>query len=259
MSGSIGGLPPIPLFLADSANEAKLVAKFQATDPQTKADVAYFVKQTPKLTSVDALMKDYRALSIMLGAFGLSADLAYPALVRKVLTQDPTKSTSLAQQMASPAFYQLGKDMGQWKTPPFASAANVAAVVSAYATNTYEASQASLAPGLDTALYFRRTIGGITSINGLMSDRQLLSVVEAASNIPQAFGMLDYPQQVRILTKAVDLKSFKDPAAVNRMAETYLLQSAQQSSASGSDPTGALALLGGGSLAAGGTLLSLFA
>jgi hypothetical protein len=71
--------------------------------------------------------------------------------------------------------------------------------------------------------------------------------------------MLDYPQQVRILTKAVDLKSFKDPAAVNRMAETYLLQSAQQSAGPGSDPTGVLSLLEGGSSAAGGTLLSLFA
>ncbi len=276
MSGTMGGISPVTTYLNDTKNESKQVASFQATDPQTKSDIAYFEKVAPKLTTVDALMKDYRALTIVLNAFGMSSDIIYPALVKKVLTQDPTKSSSLAQQMASPSYFRAGQAMGQWKTPPFSSASNIAAVVSAYATNSYETQQATATPGMDTALYFKRNASGITTINGLMSDAKMLSVVVASLNLSSSFGSLDYSQQVTILTKAVKLKDFTSPAKVNQMAESYLIQNSQQSSTSVSDPTGALAILSGisssssnsdpilsalsgNSSAAAGSLVSLFA
>lgn len=231
MSGSVG-LPAIPSYVTITKNETQYATKFAKTDPQTAAALAYFQKTASALTTPDALLKNYRALQVVLGAFNMSDQIGNTAILKKLMTQDPTSSSSLAQQMANPDYLRFAKAMSTWNPPPFSDASNVSAVVSGYTNTQYEQSEGNQIPGMQQALYFTRMIGSVKTVPQLMSDSNLLNVVLNGLNLPQQFGLLDYDQQVQILTKAVDFSKFSDPKFVSGYAEKYLISQAGTSSGS---------------------------
>ena len=127
-------------------------------------------------------------------------------------------------------------------TAALADAANVSSIVSGYETNAYETKMGQQYPGMDNALYYARTMGGITSIPQLMSNAKLLSVVTTSLGMSSYFGALDYDQQVSILTAKVDLKTMTSPAGIQRTNEQYLINEA---AAHPPQQTGLVALLAG--------------
>lgn len=267
---SVSSISSLPIYRSVSANESARIAAFDKTDPQTRTDIAYFTKQAPTLTTPDALLKDYRSLSIVLGAFGMKANLQQKALLRKLITEDPTSKTSVAQKLANPAYLRFANAMGQFKSQPFANQANVDAVVKAIGTQNFEAAQDAQSPGMSDALYFKRSIQSLTTITQLMSDPRLLKVAQAATNMPDQFGTLDYSFQVKLLTKQVTMKNFQYSGYVDKFVSRYLAVTST-ANASVADTTGALSILQGSGSAenilgallpqsSGGTaVLSLFA
>jgi len=237
-------LPPIPAYTRISANEGKYVDAFASTDPQTKADAAYFLTQAASLTTPDALLKNYRALTIVLKAFGLSSYTQDTALLRQVMTQNPNDPKSTAYQINNPALTRFATAMGQFATPPFASAGNQAALINAQATNNFETQQDSLSPGIADALYFTRSISSITSIDQLMSDPKLLQVAQVATNMPSQFGTLDFNMQVSMLSAQIKVSDFQKPGFVAQFVAKYLAIN-EENNAAPADTTGAMAILTG--------------
>lgn len=249
------GLPAIPAYLTYSANETRYVTRYESSDAQTKADIAYLRKQAPKLTSPAALLKDYRSLSVVLEAFGMKDQVSATALLRQLMTQNPTDPKSLAQKSQNPIFMRFAKAMSNWTTSPFGSSTAVNAIVTAFATNRFEASADAQTPGVGTALYFARTAGQITNINQLMSDTKLLSVVETVNNLPTAFGGLDYTAQFARLSKLVNVKNFQDPAYVRKLAEQYIVMTQENNDQSGGATGIVAAFNAGGAINAGQSIL----
>jgi hypothetical protein len=235
---------PIPAYLSISANESTRIKQFESTDPQTKADIAYITKQAPTLTTPDALMKDYRSLSIVLNAFGLSDRIGQTALLKQVMTQDPTSKTSTAYKLGDAALTRFATAMAQFKTSPFSTSTNVDAVITSMSTNNYEAAQDTLSPGIGYALYFKRSIASLTTIQQVMADPKLLKVATTATNMPDQFGTLDYNQQVSLLSSKIKMSDFSNPAYVDKFVGKYLAINAANNSTV-SDPSGALAILTG--------------
>lgn len=241
MSG-IATLPPIPTFNLISAHEGADVVKFEKSDAQTSADIAYFKKVAPTLTSPAALLGNYRALTVVLNAFGMSTNIGQTALLKQLMTQNPTSGKSTASEIGNPLYIRFAKAMNQFKPPPFASAAGINAVLTALGTNNFEASQDRLSPGIADALYFKRTIGSATSLSQLMSDPTLLKVATTATNMPSQFGTLDYSTQVKLLSAQINMKDFRKPGHVDQFITKYLALN-EASNAAVADPTGALAVL----------------
>ena len=237
-------LPPIPAFNAISANEGKYISAFASSDPTTKQDAAYFLSQAAKLTTPDALLKNYRALTIVLKAFGISSYAQDTALLKQLMTQNPNSPKSTAYQINNPALTRFAVAMGQFAKPPFAKAANVAALIKAEATNNYEAGQDQLSPGIANALYFTRSIGSITTLAQLMSDPKLLQVAEVATGMPTQFGTLDYTTQVKLLSAKIHMADFKKSSFVNSFVTKYLANT-EANNTTPTDNTGALAILSG--------------
>ena len=127
-------------------------------------------------------------------------------------------------------------------TAALADASNVKAIVSGYETDAYETQMGTQYAGMDNALYYTRTMGGITSINDLMANAKLLSVVTTALGMGSYFGALDFDQQVSLLTQKVDLKTMTSPAGIKQTSEQYLISKAASAS---TQPTGLVALLAG--------------
>ena len=241
MSGS-AGLAPVPLYLTYAADEAKYAAGAVAPGTQAGALLAYFKKAAPTITSPDALLKDFKALSVVLGAFGLSDKIGQTAVLRKLLTQDPTAKTSLANTIGNAKFRAFANALSDFSTPPFATAAGLAKIVGPYTLNIFEQSADKQAPGLANALYFTRKAAAVTSVTALQSDANLLKVEVTSLGLPvDNFNLLDFNQQTAILKDKVSVPDFQRPAYIKRAAEQYLV--AQQSNTDSGPANGSLASL----------------
>lgn len=237
----------IPTYVADARNEQVLATKWAASNGQTKSDIAYFKLHAPKLKTVDALMKDYRSLNIVLSAYNVPDLISYPGLVRQLLTQDPSSTASTAQKIGNPAYLRFAKAFGQFKTNPLGTVSGVSTVVTSYVTNKFEAAQNTRTPGLQNSLAFKRLAPQITSISQLMSNVPALKVAVAMTGVDfTTYGNMNYDDQVKLLTKKIKIADFKDPKKVDKMAEQYLVQAIQDPVAWGAIPQ------------AGNTVLSLF-
>ena len=116
MTTILAGLPPVQLYQIITKDEPSYVSKYVAASPQATNDLAYFQANAAKFTTVDSLMKDTRALSVVLTAFGLQSDLNSAGLIKKVMTENPNTTTSVAYQTGNVALAKLGTAMGQWTT-----------------------------------------------------------------------------------------------------------------------------------------------
>jgi len=238
----------IPTYMALSKNEAGSVGKFEKSDAQTKADIAQFQKLAPSLTTPDALLKNYKALSFVLEAYGMSSSINQTALLKKLMTENPASKTSFALRSGNLAFMRFAKAMAQFNPPPFSTSAGVTATVTAAATARFESQQDSRISGLADALYFTRQAHGITNLNQILADPRLLNVVSAAANLPDQFSSMDYKPQIALLKKQVDVKKFQDAGFVAKYVQKYLAISAANT-AGVQDPNGAIATLNGTSSA----------
>lgn len=251
-----GSLTPVPTYLSIAPNEQQYVARFQASDPVTKSDLAYFQANAAKITSPDALLKNYRVLQVVLNAFNMSKDINSAGLLKKLMTENPSDKNSVAQKLANPNYLRFAQYMSGWSPPPFSNPKVVDVIAGQFATNSFEQAEGQQADGLQQALYFTRNISNATTINQLMSDPTLLNVIVTGMGLPQQFGLMDYDQQVTLLSKTVDLSKFTDPAYVNKFVQKYLVMNQMNNSGDNSQPTGLLALFGAGTDTSGNDLLS---
>ncbi len=245
MSITGAGLSPITLYLSDTANETQSVANYQKTDTSLTSDAAYFQSVASTLSTPAALLGNYRALSFVLSAFGVQDQIQNTGILKQLMTQDPTKTTSLAQTMGNPGLYRFALAMNQFNPPPFSNAGDVTATINAAATNRFEKAQDTLSPGLQSALYFTRNIGSITNVNALISDPALLKVYLVTQGVdPTTFGNLDFAHQQSTLTNMVKFSDFTNPQTVTKLAETYLVRNGQVGTTT-DQASAALSLLNG--------------
>jgi len=241
MSGTVG-FQPIQLYQQYSAKESTYAAASLKANPQDNALIAYFNAHAASITTPAQLLGNYKILTVVLSAFNLQSSIKDTALLNKLMTQDPTSKTSLAQTLGNAQYQLFANALSNWKTPPFASAADRAQLISSYSTNVFEQTADTQATGLANALYFTREAPSIKSITALQSDSKLLQVALAASGITyDQYVQLDFSQQTSFLTSKVKIAQFQTPSYVNRLAEQYLLQ--QTSSASSAPPAGSVASL----------------
>ncbi len=241
MSGSVGA-SPVDLYLTYAAQEPARSAAALKADPQASALAAYFTKVAPTLTTPAALLKNYRALTVVLGAFGLGDKIQQTAIIRKLLTQDPTSKTSLAQTLGNVKFLTFAHALSSWNPPPFATAKATAQIVSSYATNLFETSATKQAPGLGNALAFTRQASSLKTVAAVQTDPNLLAVVVTSLGLPlQNFELVGFDQQTALLKSKLNLANLQSPAYVKHAAEQYIV--AQQSTAAAGPPPGSTAAL----------------
>lgn len=224
MSGS-SGLPPLQSYLTYAADEAKYANTAAAANGQESRLITYFQKNAGSINSPSALLGNYKALTVVLGAFGLSSSINDTALLQKLLTQDPNSKTSLAQRLGNAKYLSFATALSNWNPPPFATASGINSVVTAYKTNQFEASAGQQTPGLQNALYFKRTAGSITTLTQLQSDANLLAVAVTGIGLPLTdFEELSFTQQTALLKTKLNIADLQKPSYVQHLSELYLVQ-----------------------------------
>lgn len=217
------GMAAVPLYLSVEKDEHAAVASYEKETPTAQAAAAAFTRSASTITSAGALMKNYQALTVVLGAYGLSSLVGQNAVVKDLLTQSVSDPKSLAATSGNPVWQKFAKAFADWSKSPLSSSSGVAQIAQDYMTSQFEMSENGVAPGLGNALYFTRAMTGSMTVTDIMGDARLLNVVETVSGFdPSQFGALDYDEQVRLLTGKVDLSDFSSPAKIKRYAEQYL-------------------------------------
>ncbi|NVN05704.1 DUF1217 domain-containing protein [Asaia spathodeae] len=141
---AITNVSPVASYLSAIKDESLAASNYAKTDIVTKQAVAAFEKKASGITSADALLKDYSSLQIVLGAFGMSQYSNATALIKDLLTQDPTSSTSLARTSQNAtwlafadAFAVWGKNKGSSSQTTFINGSGSTALSTTYTpTNT---------------------------------------------------------------------------------------------------------------------------
>lgn len=207
-------------------NQARLLASYPKQDPTVQRLAAYATANLPKVTSVQGLMGNYRLLSVVLGAFGLSGAVNQTGLVKQLLSQDPTAKGSLAQRMLDPRFTKLATALSSLKSDGGAvlrDPRSVASIVNAYVQDAWQTSVGNDNMSVRQALYFQKNIGGVTSLYGILGDNTLAAVVRGALGLPQQFSALDPKQQIQVLQqKGFDVSKFKDASYTTKFLDKFL-------------------------------------
>lgn len=260
----VSGVSGLTQYLLANRDLAKATEDYTKGSPTYQRAVDAFRTALPKIASVDDLLGNRQALTVALGAFGLEDEVDAKALVKKILTEDPSASTSLVNRLAETRWKQFAAAFGSLATDGGA-AINAAGfadkIVSAFATGQFEESEGEQNESVREALYFQREASGATTLYQVLSDKTLGDVVRTTQGLPEEAGALDPDQQVEMLGRTgFDVSKLQDSAYVQKYVQRFLVLEDLKNP--DLDPSGGvLALFGGddttGSGAAG--LLSLIA
>ena len=210
------------------ANEAK--------QPQVMRTLAQFNAAVQGATSVQQLLSNPDVLNVLLTANGLGSQTGFTALAQKALMSDPGNPNSLVNQL-SDTNWKSAAQTYQFATKGLTVIQNpqvLSTIANAYTEILWRQSLDSAVPGLSNALTFRQKAASITSVDQILGDPTLRTVVTTALGIPQQIAFQDLHAQETAISSRVDINKFKDPNFVNAFTQQYLLAAAGSSGTTGS-------------------------
>ncbi|MBK8174748.1 MAG: DUF1217 domain-containing protein [Rhodospirillales bacterium] len=234
------GLGSATLDYTVAVNNRERLSNMVDKQPEVESKVNYYRENIANVTSTDDLLNDRRLLSIALGAYGLESKVDSKGLLRKLLSEDPTSSTSLAQRMADSRYQSFAKAFASLREDGGASvktAANVDAVVSAYQQTQYEKAVGRNDTAARQALYFSRVAStAADSVYKVLTDKTLGAVVRGALGLPEETAALDVKQQIRQLqAKGFDNTKLSDADYVKSLINKFLASQDSEGSPTGAD------------------------
>ncbi|MBW8270436.1 DUF1217 domain-containing protein [Caldovatus aquaticus] len=218
----LGGLGAVAAWAAVQRQGEELQARFAARRDVAQ-DMARFRERAARIGSVDELLRDRRTLQVVLEAFQLESEIGKGAVLRRLLTDDPGDERSFANRMVDRRYREINAAFGGRAGRPLGDPALVERIVRLATANRFEKAMGEDNPGLREALYFQRRIGAIGSVTELMSDRALTAVARGGLGLPPQFALLSFERQKALLTQRLAPAEFKDPKAMARLAQRYLL------------------------------------
>lgn len=216
------------------------LAKLVNNQPEVKANVDYYKANAGNVKSPDDLLKNRKLLSVALGAYGLESQVGSKALLRKLLTEDPEATTSLAQRMSDTRYLSFAKAFASLRNDggaAIAKAENIGSVVAAFQQTQYEKAVGRSDTAARQALYFSRVAPKATgSIYQVLSDKTLGAVVREAYGLPAATAALEVKQQIsQLKAKGFDYTKLADEKYVKTLITKFLASQDASGAPTGSD------------------------
>jgi hypothetical protein len=213
--------------------------------PARKAEIMRFEQRFSKLGSAKALVQDRASLRVVLGAFGLQADLQNRAFIQRVIESGTEERGALANRLADKRYAALANAMahlgpgGDGKP----SADLIAKLTSDYQNRSFEIAVGEQDQSYRLAMTAEREIPAILSTFGsdrarwfgLIGNPPLRKVMETALGLPKEFGALPIDQQVsrlqaaaRTRFNAATVEDLAKPETIGRVIQRFLIVSEMQ-------------------------------
>ena len=245
-SGStVSNVNPVTALQTAEANSTQDIAQ-TAADPTVARDIASFRAKVAAATSPAQLLQDPTVLKVLLTANGLGDQAQYPALAQKALLSNTSDSTSLADTLSDTTWKSVAStyDFANKGLSIIQDPKVLDTLANGYAEVTWRNSLDATTPGLSEALTFKDEASTITSVDQILGDSTLRTVVTTALGIPEQIAFQDIGAQEQAITSKLDITRFQDPKFVESFTTQYLIaagSAAASSSSSSSTSLDALA------------------
>lgn len=222
-----------------------------ARDPQQTRAMDQFRRGLERAPDIRAALRDPRVLQVVAVAMGIPDAAQQPGLAARALLSDPADPQSLVNRLpdkrwkgAAEALRLDQRGLAALRDPEI-QARLTEGLRRAKWREELEASQ----PGLGDALLFReRAARGADGAFAVLGDPVLRRVVTGAVGLPRSIAVQSVETQARALEARLKLDTLRDPKAVQRLAERYLISRAGEGSGAFGAPSAGtangLALLG---------------
>jgi hypothetical protein len=225
--------------------------KVTAAQPQVQNAITAFTQAVNSAKNVTQLLSNPTVMNVLLTANGMSDQIGYTALATQALTSSLSNPNSLANTLTDTRWKTLAQTYN-FATNGLSAIRNptaIAAVASAYVQATWQNNEDSVTPGLSNALAFKAQASTITSVDQILGDPMMRTVVTTALGIPEQIAFQDIGAQEDAITNQLNINQFQDPTFVNSFVQRYLIANSGSSSASSTPDLTTLAVQGQGILA----------
>jgi Protein of unknown function (DUF1217) len=208
--------------------------KTTAAEPAVQRAITAFTTAVQTATSPQQLLSNPTVMQVLLTANGLADQIPYTALARQTLLSNPADASSLVNQLTDTRWKPVVETYN-FATQGLAVIQNpavISTVANAYAEVTWRNSLDATTPGLSDALTFRQEASSITSVDQILGDPVLRSVVTTTLGIPLQIAYQPLEAQQRAITSQLDISKLKDPTFVEQFTQRYLIAMAQSASTS---------------------------
>lgn len=242
------------------ATQERQQAVFE-TSPALQRDTEYFAAEISNISTAEELVSDRRLLRVALGAFGLQDDINNRAFIERILADGATDPEALANRMTDDRYKELTRAF-QFDNPfgPRTTRSTFAdEIITKFNAQEFEVSVGNQDETLRLAMNLERALPDIaeSSISEdakwfrIMGTPPLRTVFETALGLPSGFGQLDIDQQLGIFKDKMqgrfgvkDVSAItEDPEVMQRVVQSFLLQSEIRNFSQTSGATVALSLL----------------
>jgi hypothetical protein len=245
-SGSSTQNPVVALQSAEQ-NQAQDV-KATGAQPAVQLAIKQFTQAVNSATSVTQMLSNPAVMNVLLTANGMSDQIGYTALATQALTSNLSDPNSLANQLTDTRWKTLAQtyNFAANGLSAIQNPAAIAAVASAYTQMTWETNEDSVTPGLSNALAFKTQASTVTSVDQILGNPTLRTVVTTALGIPEQIAFQDITAQENAISTRLDITKLQNPKFVETFVQQYLIANSGSTSASSTPDLTTLSVMGQG-------------
>ncbi|MBV8455275.1 MAG: DUF1217 domain-containing protein [Acetobacteraceae bacterium] len=235
--GTVSGITENPVTALSNAEQDE-TQEITATsqEPQVARAIQAFTTAVQNATTPQQLLSNPQALQVLLTANGLGDQTSYTALATQTLLSNINDPNSLVNKLSDTRWQSVVQtyDFANKGLSVIQNPQVIQTIANGYAEVTWMNSLDATTPGLSDALTFRQEASSITSVDQILGDPIMRTVVTTALGVPEQIAFQDLPAQEQAITSRLDISKFQDPNFVEQFTQRYLIAAAQAASSSSS-------------------------
>jgi hypothetical protein len=236
-SSATSGQTPVQALRQAEQNQTQDV-KVTAAQPDVKAAINAFTAGVKSAKSVTQLLANPAVMSVLLTANGMTDQIGYTALATQALTSKLSDPKSLANRLTDTRWLTLAKtyNFAAGGLKSIQTPAAIASIANAYATATWQTNQDTVTPGLSNALAFKAQASTITSVDQILGNSTMRTVVTTTLGVPPEIAFQTLNAQEKAISSRINVKDFQDPKYVESFIQRYLIANSANSTSSNGTP-----------------------
>lgn len=235
--GTVSGITESPVTaLSNAEQDETQEINATAQEPQVARAIQAFTTAVQNATTPQQLLSKPQALQVLLTANGLGDQTSYTALATQTLLSNINDPNSLVNKLSDTRWQSVVQtyDFANKGLSIIQNPQVIQTIANGYAEVTWMNSLDATTPGLSDALEFRKEASSITSVDQILGDPVMRTVVTTALGVPEQIAFQDLPAQEQAITSRLDISKFQDPNFVEQFTQRYLIAAAQAASSSSS-------------------------
>lgn len=222
---STRGLAPLAALALVERQGDRFAAAIRA-EPVARREIDAFRDRIGRIGSVDDLMKDHQVYSFVMKAFGLEKEMFAKAMVKRILTADPTDKKSLVNRLTDPRYREINKVLGfgtdgKPARADFGGAAWTAALEDRFVAQRMIDGQMDENPAVGIALDFERKAKGLTNWFKVLADPKMAGFFRTAFGLPDSIAQGSVDAQAKMFEQRMKIEDLQDPQVRKKLVRQY--------------------------------------